>query len=102
MPGLPSLSSPQDFVDPSWDPAERDMVIVYLRKGRVLDRYMGYSTCRFKCGIDNADMGDADLTDGTFVWPEGFSHYLEKHSVRPGQDFVNHVLCRMGKNKVIP
>jgi len=88
---LLSLPDPKDFVDPSWDPAERGMVIAYLRKGRVLERYFGYSTCRFKCGIDDAEMGDADLTDGTFVWPEGFAHYLEKHNVRPGQDFVTHV-----------
>lgn len=85
------LPDPRDFVDPAWDPTERDRVIFYLRSGKRLTSYFGYSTCRFKCGIDDRDMGDADLTDGTYVWPEGFAHYLDRHHVRPPEVFVQHV-----------
>lgn len=89
------LPSPQDFVDPTWDLAERDLVIQYLRRGRALEHYKGYSNCRFKCGIKDSDMGDADLTDGTFVWPEGFAHYLQVHNVRPDERFIDHVLKKI-------
>jgi hypothetical protein len=31
-------------------------------------------------------MGDSDLTDGIWVWPEGLEHYVRHHHVRlPGQ-----------------
>lgn len=38
------------------------------------------------------DMGSADLSDGTYLWPEGLAHYVEKHHVRLPAEFVKHVL----------
>lgn len=29
--------------------------------------------------------------DGSWVWPEGFAHYVEKHGVRPNKDFIGHL-----------
>lgn len=49
---------------------------------------LAWSSCRF-CGEGN---GSACLTDGTYVWPGGFAHYLLNHAVRPPQEFVDHVL----------
>lgn len=86
------LPDPQDFVDTSWNANERKAVVAYLRAGFAAEHYMGYSHCRFDCGINDADMGDADLTDGTYVWPQGFVHYVEAHGVKPPQEFVRHVL----------
>ena len=38
-------------------------------------------------------MGTKCLTlDGTWVWPEGFAHSIEAHSVRPPQEFIDHLL----------
>lgn len=82
------LPNPQDYVDPSWDRHERDDVIWHLRGGRVLAQWRGWSTCRI-CGCSN---GSACLTDGHFVWPAGFSHYLEAHAVRPPEAFVRHCI----------
>ena len=70
---------PQDFVDPSWDATERDLVIAYLERGRVKDSWRGSSSCRI-CGCRN---GSTCLTDGTYTWPQGFAHYLRQHQVRP-------------------
>jgi hypothetical protein len=119
----PFLPDARAFVDPSWDANERDAVIAYLRKGEVAVGWCGSSLCRFDCAVDpsspavvdlktavpDADvgrlarvvfskenMGLNDLTDGTFIWPEGFAHYLEKHAVRPPEEFVKHVLSRAG------
>ena len=91
-----SYPSPVDFVDETWDPVERVIVSRYLRMGRVVAEHFGYSWCRI-CGIN--DNGTKDLTDGQFVWPEGFAHYLEQHNVRPPQGFVDHVLRQIRKGQ---
>lgn len=120
-PEEPFLPDAHAFVDPTWDPAERDAVIAHLRAGEVAIAWCGTSMCRFDCAVDpsspavltlktavpDADinrlcrvvfgrenMGSNDLTDGTYIWPEGFVHYLEKHAIRPPEAFVKHVLSR--------
>lgn len=77
-----------DCVDFSWDPRERAAVLAYVRAGKQGDCYRGWSDCRI-CGVHN---GSCDLTDGTYVWPEGFAHYIEKHGVKPPQHFIEHAL----------
>jgi hypothetical protein len=76
-----------DFVDASWDEDERFEVIVHLQHAMVARAYMGPSRCRF-CGVLN---GTLDLTDGTYVWPEGLAHYVREHHVRLPQELVDHV-----------
>jgi hypothetical protein len=79
------------FVDPNWDTRERLKVTRYLEDPRFRGAsYRGWSDCRI-CGKEN---GSADYTDGVFVWPEGFSHYLRHHSVKPPAAFIAHVLRR--------
>jgi len=90
----PGLPDPEAFVDRSWDADERTAVIAYLRGGKEYIAWRGLSWCRFNCGIDDVAMGFRCLTDGTFIWPEGFAHYLEVHAVRPPDEFVRHVLAR--------
>jgi hypothetical protein len=80
------------FIDLAWNPRERAAVLAYVRNGRVCESYFGWSDCRL-CGAEN---GSRDLTDGTYVWPEGFGHYIEKHAVKPPSDFVHHVLRQRG------
>jgi hypothetical protein len=116
----PDLPDPHDFVDPSWDASERATVIAYLRTGELAIGYRGSSWCRFMCGdfekykanvvaegyrlddipdymekivkANTKNMGSTCRSDGTFVWPEGFAHYLEEHAVRPPQEFIQHAL----------
>lgn len=82
---------PTRFLDPEWDEDDRNSVASYLRQGVIVQSYMGYSRCRI-CGENN---GDLDLTDGTYVWPDGLVHYVEKHAVRLPDIFVNHVLGKI-------
>jgi hypothetical protein len=89
------LPEPQTCVDDAWDPRERAMVARYLRRGDTFRAYPGETWCRFRCGIDDAYMGTRDLTDGEWIWPEGFPHYVEKHGVRPPDEFVEHVRRRV-------
>ena len=90
-----SLPDPRLLVDPSWDPDVKKRVVDYLKRGW-LPNYeaMGYSYCRFHCGIDDRLMGHREFTDGVWLWPEGFSHYVEVHSVRLPSEFLDHLQLR--------
>lgn len=83
---------PRRFVDNTWDSEERRRVVEYLKHGSVYSSELGYSWCRFDCGIPEWEMGDSDLTDGVYIWPQGFAHYVEQHGVKPPADFIAHVL----------
>lgn len=49
----------------------------YLDSGVYAGGYRGYSQCRICMKLN----GSRELTDGTWVWPEGLSHYVRDHSV---------------------
>ena len=86
---------PQDRVDPTWNLRERAIVLGYLKTGRESNAYKGSSWCRFKChGLERDGLGSCDLTDGTWIWPEGFAHYVEMHNVKPPIEFVQYVLTK--------
>lgn len=89
------LSHPSSLIDASWPLRERVRVATYLRAGRVLAAYHGYSHCRLECGIPWNYMGSCDLTDGEWVWPEGFSHYVEHHAVKPPAEFLSSIAPRL-------
>lgn len=80
---------PQRLVG-AWGSDVRIAVQAYLRAGTSLCSYAGRSHCRFGCGERN--MGNRDLTDGAFAWPEGLAHYVERHEVRLPERFVQHVV----------
>lgn len=86
-----SYPRPQRLIG-SWDSDVRTAVQTYLRAGSSLCSYAGRSYCRFDCGERN--MGNRDLTDGTFAWPEGLVHYIDVHEVRLPEPFVQHVVSR--------
>ena len=39
----------------------------------------------------NAEMGSSDLTDGTWLFPEGLVHYVRRHALKPPEDFLQHM-----------
>lgn len=84
-PGLPKVET---MVDTSWGTKERNIVISYLGTTVGLESiaYRGWSDCRI-CGESN---GSCDETDGEWIWPSGFLHYIEDHNVKPPQDFIDH------------
>jgi hypothetical protein len=96
-------------VDTTWDEAQRAAVVTYLKTGETFESWRGSSWCRFKwrvsppeeeppryigCDVPHLS-GYRDFTDGTYVWPEAFFHYVEKHGVKPPNEFIQHVLKRM-------
>lgn len=87
----PFLPHPERFVDDDLDADGRDLVVDYLHGGLVTTYWMGYSTCRI-CGLERN--GTSDLSDGTYLWPEGLAHYVEAHNVRLPNEFVEHATSR--------
>jgi hypothetical protein len=96
----PDLPDPHQFLDPGWDPAERDLVIAYLENS-YLPSYVefGPSWCRLGCPGTTADIGYQDRTDGTWVFPEGLVHYVRHHGLKPPIEFLEHV---RRSNYVVP
>jgi hypothetical protein len=92
----PELPEAKDHVDPSWDRNERALVLAYVTDKKFEDEaYDGWSECR----ICNEMNGSHDFTDGTYIWPEGFGHYISEHDVKPPQSFIDHVLSVMGPSE---
>jgi hypothetical protein len=88
----PSLPDPKMLVDQRWDTAERERVIAYLDASYYVPvAQAGPSWCRFGCSPRPRDIGTQDLTDGTWVFPEGFVHYLRSHGVKPQPEFLEHI-----------
>ncbi len=87
-----ALPSPQELVGDM--PASlREQLASYLTAGHRFRQFRGYSWCRFDCGIQYSQMGSWDLTDGTWVWPEGLPHYVREHGIVLPSEFVAHVLA---------
>jgi hypothetical protein len=82
----------EDLVDMSWGANNRDewtTVVSHLeKKGMERAAYKGSSNCRI-CGRIN---GSTDLSDGVWVWPKGFVHYVIDHYVKPPQEFIDHCM----------
>ena len=89
-----SYPDPVGLVSPGWSDGDRERIAAFLRAGRPYAEWRGYSTCRFRCGIDDARMGSRCLTDGEWVWPEGLAHYVEAHEVRLPEEFVDAARLR--------
>ena len=81
---------PRHLVDPQWARDERSALIRYLTDGHTLAECLGSSYCRFKCGIADSQTGCRDLTDGTWVWPEGLAHYVKAHNIMLPDELLAH------------
>jgi hypothetical protein len=76
------------MVDETYPRSDQIRVLNYLEHGMRAEQYRGYSWCRI-CGFE--DNGSAEFTDGTYIWPTGLAHYVDKHSVRLPAEFLAHV-----------
>ena len=82
-------------VDLSWSlSSEARVVRDYVAYHGMVESYeQAYSWCRFSgCEAPRRELGCVTFTDGVFVWPEGYTHYLMRHNVKPPDDFISHVL----------
>jgi hypothetical protein len=94
----PAGPDPKVLVAKGFYGAELSLIIRYLQTAPCAMAYLGYSYCRFNCGIEDSKMGDSDLSDGEWVWPQGLAHYVEVHGVRLPVEFIS----TMRKNHWVP
>lgn len=98
------LPHPSDFIDGSWDWREKEMIARWCDCQPDVQEWRGSSDCRL-CDKIN---GYTDKSDGIYVFPAGFSHYIKEHKVKPPQEFIDHVLnikkqteCPIVKEKIV-
>lgn len=90
-PSTPHYPHPIQLVQKNWPSTEQKKVVDYLKKAPFMPYAAGgHSYCRFACGKEQN--GNREQSDGLYVWPEGFVHYVEQHQVKPPQEFVEHCL----------
>jgi hypothetical protein len=95
----PSLPDPKTLVDKVWrQSGEASIILTYLRqRGIKKANYRGCSSCRWEgCQYHKKPLGSWDMTDGYFVWPEGYIHYVDHHAVKPPEHFITAVLGQLG------
>lgn len=86
------------FVDGSGDEETRRRTTRHLGAGALVNQYRGISRCRFL----REDNGSAEMTDGTYCWPEGLAHYVRQHDVRLPEEFQRHVEAAAGVTHGLP
>lgn len=96
---FPQLYHPKYLIDCEWEKPNRAKIVEYLRNGIRIHEELGYSHCRFKNCLPNEEMGNAELTDGVWIWPEGLAHYVELHYIRLPDEFGKYV---KSNNYIIP
>jgi len=72
---------------------------IYYLQSRFMESYeLAPSYCRFDaCTEWNLPeryqyLGCSTFTDGVYIWPEGYPHYLLIHHIRPPPDLIQHIL----------
>ncbi|HWV15425.1 MAG TPA: hypothetical protein VN030_08325 [Cellvibrio sp.] len=91
---------PEFLIDGRLTENQKQKIIDYLDAGEKFVGWLGYSSCRFRCGTPDRQMGASDLTDGEWLWPEGFSHYVKAHSIGLPPEFISHMEQRDYNSKV--
>jgi hypothetical protein len=56
---------------------------------------LGISVCPL-CG---AGHGEAERTDGVYLWPEDLPHYIREHDVRPPVSVIRDIVSSMRPQK---
>lgn len=69
----------------------KDKLISYLQSGIIISEWLGYSYCRFIDGPDEEFMGDKDLSDGVWFWPEGLYIYIKLYNILLPESFLRHI-----------
>lgn len=85
------LPDPRDFIDDGWRVDDRERLAHYLEMAPRVNAWLGYSFCRFECGVSPEEMGDFEMSDGVYLWPQGLAHYVSVHHVRLPDEFVERM-----------
>ena len=79
------LPYPTDFIDNKLSQSLKEMLTNYIcKKAKIIKEWKGYAKCR----LCKERLGSACLSDGIFIFPEGYDHYIEEHNVYPPKEFI--------------
>ena len=91
-PQNPQLPDPTKIVTTYKNSTIKDKIVNYLKKASIFVCTDGFSFCRFQnCEVDRWQMGTDCLTDGKYLWPSGFHHYIQDHNVSIPKEFISHM-----------
>ena len=83
----PNLPDPGTLVKIDFDPNHINHIIYLLENAKTMSfSQMGFSWCRFRCGSLN--MGNREMTNGKYIWPQGLVHYVKEHKIILPFDFL--------------
>ncbi len=82
------LPRASEFVDKTFDPILKELILSYIElETKSANFSKGMSNCRFCKKM----IGSYDLTDGEYLFPIGYIHYIEFHNVVPPLRFIRKV-----------
>lgn len=83
------LPDPTKIITTYKDSTVKEKIVNYLNNASIFICFDGLSWCRFpKC---ESGIGCNCLTDGKYVWPSAFYHYIQDHNVSIPQEFMSHM-----------
>ena len=74
-------------LDPSWktdNPEEYEAVLKYINKPDRWQGHNGFAKCKV-CGRKN---GNRDHFRDGFMYPQGYTHYLTDHGIKPPPEMI--------------
>lgn len=89
----PELIHPVLLIAPEWRSLEKDRIVQYLKKGVRTGGALHWHKFRLNYNGtgDPNRLTSAEMSDGTYVWPEVLSIYVEQNHVRLPDEFVEHM-----------
>jgi len=75
----PMLPVVKDFIDPSWNPDDKDRIIAYLTNAPIVVAAATDSEDCLLCSSDQ--LTSCFQSDGSWLWPEDLAHYVACHGV---------------------
>lgn len=81
---------PKYFIDKSWDENVKKQVLAYIRTCTIVESEPVFS--HDKCLFTGEQLSNRVLSDGHFLFPENYIHYIEHHDIRPLDYFVRHCI----------
>lgn len=70
---------------------DSEAIAEYLDSAPIARSFRGYSGCRL-CGCQN---GSRERSDGTYIWPEGLSHYVRSHGLVLPDFLADHIRTKI-------
>jgi hypothetical protein len=84
------LPAVHDFIDPSWNPVDKERILAYLTSAPIA--VAGVTDDTEACLLCSEEqLTSCFQSDGVWLWLDDLSHYVARHSVVLPDRFVEHI-----------